>query len=73
MNKVWLGGISLGLGAFLFCANFPTDLGFFQKLYLVIFASKATFLTGYFLPGFLRKQFLTPSLSPRSVRFPWHK
>ena len=61
MNKVWLGLISLGLGAFIFCANSPTDLGFFSQLYLIVFVSKTTFLLGYFAPSIFKK--VLPSLS----------
>jgi len=73
MNKVWLGLISLGLGVLIFGANSTTDLSFFPKLYLTLFAAKTAFLVCYFTPSFFRKVFLTSSYNHRPIRLPRFK
>lgn len=73
MNKVWLGLVSLGLGVLIFCANSPTDLSFFPKLYLTLFTAKAAFLLCYFAPGFFKQLWRSPSLPVRPLRLPRFK
>jgi hypothetical protein len=73
MNRMWLGLVSLGFGLLIFCADSTTDLSFFPKLYLTLFASKSTFLICYFAPSFFRKSLLELSYNHRPIRLPRFK
>jgi hypothetical protein len=54
----------------IFCANSPTDLSFFPRLYLTLFVAKAIFLVCYFAPSFFQKVLPPSSYHYRPIRLP---